>query len=191
MPVISALVYLRKISSWLENPEEAYEIQVGGEVDQWVWLPGGKLWELDYHRLVLGRERPPGLGSQQPGHEVVHRGLGLLGVGPLQALGREGCTRPVEKRTGWNCLWIIAKLKKMGFEVKIFVTDGLKGYLWAIPRAFHKAIHQICLFHYKQNITKFVKEHCSDEKERENGKKEMKRVTQGREGVAPIEESVA
>lgn len=87
----------------------------------------------------------------------------------------------MEKRTGWNCLWVVIKLKKMGFNVKTFVTDGLKGYLWAIPRGFQKAVHQICLFHYKQNITKFVKEHCPDEKEREIQKKEMKKVFQTRD----------
>ncbi|MDO8095031.1 MAG: transposase [Candidatus Brocadiales bacterium] len=82
----------------------------------------------------------------------------------------------MEKRTGWNCLWIITKLKKMGFDVKTFVTDGLKGYIWAIPRVFGGAIHQLCLFHNQQNITKFVKENCLDEKEREIRKKEMKKV---------------
>ena len=87
----------------------------------------------------------------------------------------------MEKRTGWNCLWIIAKLKKMGFDVKVFITDGLKGYLWAIPRIFKGAIHQICLFHHQQNVTKFVKENCSDEKERETRKKEMKKVFQAKD----------
>jgi transposase-like protein len=87
----------------------------------------------------------------------------------------------MEKRTGWNCLWIIAKLKKMGFDVKTFVTDGLKGYIWAIPRVFRGAVHQLCLFHNQQNISKFAKENCSDEKEREIRKKEMKKVFQAKD----------
>lgn len=87
----------------------------------------------------------------------------------------------MEKRSGWNCLWIMVKLKRMGFNTKVFVTDGLKGYLWAVPRVFKEAIHQICLFHHQQNVTRFVREHFSNEKDGESRKKEMKKVFQTRD----------
>jgi transposase-like protein len=63
----------------------------------------------------------------------------------------------MKKRTYWNCLWVIGKLKEKGFQVKVFITDGLKGYPKAIARVFKEAIHQLCLFHQQQNTTKFAK----------------------------------
>src|SRR5262249_39808124 len=69
----------------------------------------------------------------------------------------------LHRRSRWNCLWILIKLKRAGFTIKVFVTDKLKGYFWAIPRMFKEARHQLCLFHHQQNVTAFAKEHFSEE----------------------------
>ncbi len=84
----------------------------------------------------------------------------------------------MKKRTRWNCLQMVVKLKRLRFQVKIFVTDGLKGYGWAIARVYKEAVHQLCLFHQQQNVSKFAREHFSDEHVRQERKKEMKKVFQ-------------
>jgi transposase-like protein len=84
----------------------------------------------------------------------------------------------MKKRTYWNCLWVIGKLKEKGFQVKVFITDGLKGYPKAIARVFKEAIHQLCLFHQQQNTTKFAKNTFEDQQERSIRQKAMKKVFQ-------------
>jgi len=82
------------------------------------------------------------------------------------------------RRTRWTCLWIVIKLKRLGLPVKHVVTDGLCGYVWAIARVYKEAIHQLCLFHHQQNVSTCAREHFKDDKEREERKKEMKKVFQ-------------
>jgi len=84
----------------------------------------------------------------------------------------------MSKRSGWNCLWIVAKVKKMGLNVKVFITDGLRGYPSAIAGVFKNAIHQLCLFHHQQNVSKYVRENFQDEQEKEDRKKHMKKLFQ-------------
>ncbi len=81
-------------------------------------------------------------------------------------------------RSNWNCLWIVLKLKSMGLKVRVFVTDGLAGYAFAIGRVFKNATHQLCHFHHQQNVTKWLKKHFTDEKEIQKRKKVMKKVLQ-------------
>ena len=80
-------------------------------------------------------------------------------------------------RTQWDCQWILVKLKQ-SYNAKVIVTDGLLGYLSAITAVFSDVIHQLCLFHHQQNVTKFAKQHFSSEQEREDKKREMKKMFQ-------------
>lgn len=78
----------------------------------------------------------------------------------------------------WHCQWVLMAIKQTGYKVTVIVTDGLKAYLPAITQVFKGIIHQLCLFHHQQNVTKFAREHFTDEQEREERKKEMKKVFQ-------------
>jgi transposase-like protein len=44
------------------------------------------------------------------------------------------------------------ELKVMGYIPKVILTDGDKCYPDAIKEVFKNAIHQLCIFHVKQNI---------------------------------------
>jgi hypothetical protein len=44
------------------------------------------------------------------------------------------------------------ELKTMGYIPKVILTDGDKCYPGAIKEVFKNAIHQLCIFHVKQNI---------------------------------------
>jgi len=82
-------------------------------------------------------------------------------------------------KSSWHCQWVLIGLKRAGYKVSVIVTDGLKGYLSAIVQVFGSAVtHQLCLFHHQQNVTQFAREHFSDEEEREERKKAMKKVFQ-------------
>jgi transposase-like protein len=84
----------------------------------------------------------------------------------------------MKKRTYWNCLWVLTKLKDKGFQVKVFITDGLKGYPKAIARVFKEAIHQLCIFHQQQNTTKFARNTFEDEEQCSTRQKAMKKIFQ-------------
>lgn len=88
LPVIPAVVYLRRSSPRLENPEEAYEIRVGGSVINRYCYRVVKLWEMDYHGLALGREAPglapliPLMRHQEQPEEAFRLSLKVLeGIG--------------------------------------------------------------------------------------------------------------
>lgn len=46
----------------------------------------------------------------------------------------------------------LKELKAMGYIPKVILTDGEKSYPEAIKQVFKNAIHQLCIFHVKQNI---------------------------------------
>ena len=81
-------------------------------------------------------------------------------------------------RKGWHCVWLLVKLKRLGLGIKVVVTDGLKGYLGAIPRVFPQAVHQLCLFHHQQRVSQFAREHFAEEEERKARQTAMKKLVQ-------------
>lgn len=65
-------------------------------------------------------------------------------------------------RTKWSCRWFMLKLKMIGKTPVVIITDGLLGYISAIVKVFPKCKHLLCIFHYQQNVTSWIKKHlCS------------------------------
>jgi transposase-like protein len=83
-------------------------------------------------------------------------------------------------RTKWSCRWFMLKLKMMGKTPGVIITDGLLGYVSAIKKVFPKCKHLLCIFHYQQTVTHWVKKHLSDfpDKTLRLIKKKMKGVVQ-------------
>ncbi len=77
--------------------------------------------------------------------------------------------------------FIALKLKALGKIPKVIITDGLAAYKKMFSICNRSVIHQMCIFHHQQGVSRFLKEHFEAEEEL-NRKKEMKKVFQGAEG---------
>ena len=70
-------------------------------------------------------------------------------------------------------------VKSTPYKVSAIVTDGLKSYIPSIVQVFNgTVIHQLCLFHHQQNVTKFVKKHFTDSQLSQQLKADLKAVFQ-------------
>ncbi|MBI4753802.1 transposase [Candidatus Desantisbacteria bacterium] len=56
----------------------------------------------------------------------------------------------------------------------MIITDGLASY----KKILSCAIHQICIFHHQQSVSRFLKEQFKTKEEQEKPKREMKRIFQ-------------
>jgi transposase-like protein len=90
------------------------------------------------------------------------------------ATGLPICTYLAEHRSEAVCRWLGVQLGLLGYCVKAVVHDGLAAYGALVP----KALHQRCLFHWQQGVTRWVREHLSTGEEVEVRKQAMKRVVQ-------------
>lgn len=83
-------------------------------------------------------------------------------------------------RTKWTCRLFLLKLRRLGKNPSMIITDGLKGYKSAIAKVFPRARHLLCLFHHQHTVTRCVHtQFCDTETEEANAiKKQMKRVMQ-------------
>ncbi len=80
------------------------------------------------------------------------------------------------KRSRWACRWVFVRLKMIGKPTTVVLTDGLKAYVGAIGRVFPKAKHVLCIFHYKQSITIWLKKHVTDPEKIKKVKPMMKNI---------------
>ena len=80
------------------------------------------------------------------------------------------------KRSHWACRWVFVSLKMMGKSTAVVLTDGLQAYGNAIHSVFPKAKHVLCIFHYKQSITIWLKKHVTDPKQIKRVKPMMKNI---------------
>lgn len=83
-------------------------------------------------------------------------------------------------RTKGACRLFLIKLKRLGKYPLMIMTDGLAAYSYSIAKVFPQAKHVLCLFHYQQAVTRWVKKHlsCLKPEEVQQVKKKMKQVTQ-------------
>lgn len=65
-------------------------------------------------------------------------------------------------RTKWSCRFFLLRLKEMGKKPKSIITDGLKGYSSSIEVVFKGAKHILCIFHYQQSTTQWIKKNLID-----------------------------
>ncbi len=80
------------------------------------------------------------------------------------------------RRNHWACRWVFVSLKMMGKSTVVVITDGLEAYVDALKQVFGTAKHVLCIFHYKQSITAWVKKHVSDPEKIKELKKRMKGI---------------
>lgn len=79
----------------------------------------------------------------------------------------------------WHLQWVLMAVKSTPYKVSAIVTDGLKSYIPSIVQVFNgTVIHQLCLFHHQQNVTKFVKKHFTDSQLSQQLKADLKAVFQ-------------
>lgn len=78
------------------------------------------------------------------------------------------------RRNHWACRWLFVSLKRMGKNVAVVVTDGMAAYGEAFTAVFAGGKHVLCLFHYKQAVTVWLKKNVSDPNKLAAAKKRMK-----------------
>jgi transposase-like protein len=83
-------------------------------------------------------------------------------------------------RTKWACCWFLVCLKRLGKTPRAVITDGLKGYASSLQVVFPRAKHLLCIFHYQQGVTRWLREHAVALPKETVGalKQKMKKVTQ-------------
>lgn len=84
------------------------------------------------------------------------------------------CTSLTEHRSEAVCRWLGVQLQLLGYRIRAVVHDGLAAYGALLP----EAVHQRCLFHWQQGVTRWVTEHLGTTEEAEARKQVMKRVVQ-------------
>ncbi len=86
----------------------------------------------------------------------------------------------LRSRSKWACRLFLLKLKALGKIPAVIITDGLPGYVSAIAKVFSKCKHLLCIFHFTQNVTVWVKKHLKSlpAETVELIKKKMKKVVQ-------------
>lgn len=77
-------------------------------------------------------------------------------------------------RSAWACRWVGVKLRRLELQLKAIITDGLAGYAALLP----EVVHQLCVFHHQQGVTRWCREHLADSAQAEPCKRQMKRVVQ-------------
>lgn len=70
--------------------------------------------------------------------------------------------------------WVGVTRRRLGLAIKAVVTDGLAGYAALLP----EVVHQLCLFHHPQGVTRWCQEHLGDSEPAQRCKQRMKRVVQ-------------
>lgn len=97
-----------------------------------------------------------------------------------QPAGRPFFTDLLPTRSKWACRLFLVKIKYLGKIPSVIMTDGLKGYVSAITRVFPTVKHLLCLFHQQQGVTRWVKDHFSEEEQMaaNAAKQRMKQVRQ-------------
>ena len=80
------------------------------------------------------------------------------------------------KRSRWACRWVFVRLKMIGKSSAVVLTDGLQAYEGAIHSVFPKAKHVLCIFHYKQSITIWLKKYVIDPEKIKKVKPMMKNI---------------
>jgi transposase-like protein len=80
--------------------------------------------------------------------------------------------------TKYSCMWVMFKLKIMGYKVKAFITDGFSGYVVAIAKFFPEAIHQLCHFHFQFNTMRWLRDNFENEEDIQQRRILMQKVLQ-------------
>ena len=60
-------------------------------------------------------------------------------------------------RTHWAVKFVALKLKALRKIPKVIITDGLAAY----KKMGIDAVHQICLFHHQQGVTRWPRDHAA------------------------------
>jgi transposase-like protein len=91
-----------------------------------------------------------------------------------EATGIPICTALADHRSEAVCCWLGVQLRLLGYCIQAVVHDGLAAYAALLP----EVVHQRCLFHWQQGVTRWVREHLGTTEEAETRKQAMKRVVQ-------------
>ena len=78
--------------------------------------------------------------------------------------------------TYWSCTFVLINLCKKFDGIRIIITDGLSSYASVLRDRFPNVSQQLCIFHFQQSITRWLKEHIEDKDLIPDLKKEMKEV---------------
>lgn len=68
-----------------------------------------------------------------------------------------------KSRSGYYCRLFLSRLRQLGFQPRLIVTDGWVGYWAAIKKVFPTAQHQLCIFHVMRSIMQWLKQHIRSE----------------------------
>lgn len=83
-------------------------------------------------------------------------------------------------RSRWSCRWIGCKLKQLGKQPGVIITDGLSSYHELAEMIGAK--HVLCHFHHQQGVTRWLKKHLGNADQNkaqiDARKKEMKKILQ-------------
>ncbi len=81
----------------------------------------------------------------------------------------------------WSCAFVLITLCKNFDGIRIIITDGLISYATVLRDRFPHISQQLCIFHFQQSITRWLKEHIEDKDLIPNLKKEMKEVIRAKD----------
>ena len=84
-------------------------------------------------------------------------------------------------RNRWAVRWVGIMLRRLKQIPHTAITDGLPSYRHLAAALQAPVRHLVCLFHFQQGITRWLKEHFTDKKQIAYRKKLMKQVFQTRD----------
>jgi transposase-like protein len=86
-------------------------------------------------------------------------------------------------RTTWAWGGVLVMLKRCGHVPRAIITDGLAGYVGALPAVFPTAKPLGCVFHPQQGVGRWLRTHAAavSDKTRPLVRRRLKRVVQTRD----------
>lgn len=81
-------------------------------------------------------------------------------------------------RSYYYCRLFLVRLRHLGYQPRLLVTDGWMGYARAIKHVFPHARHQLCIFHIMRAITLWIKQHKGWSEAAQRDNREAKHIFQ-------------
>jgi transposase-like protein len=83
-----------------------------------------------------------------------------------------------KSRSSYYCRLFLVRLRQLGYQPRLIVTDGWVGYAGAIKKVFPQAQHQLCIFHIMRAITQWIKQHKGWSEAAQRDNREAKHIFQ-------------